>query len=513
MFDNESARQSANGFKGELTGETANEFAIHLYEKYLVSDQAYGYGPQVGSLEENREFIRDWVNERSQLSNSQKDACNSNILECYKVYYGDRSRLGMEAIDYVLGGYNTGIQAYSQYADSGLERNNGGGMGNSGDDQNRFEWTMLMMLGEEGLNVGSVLDLQAMENLFEEDLNPQDAARLFKSNYFGYGDDDNFGEGNISGIEAIYARWIDEAFLETSFGYNRFGSDFSFNDINSPNRNSLSFDLVSIYQDLTGVISEITALNTTLNSLNIDLANVTSLTANLTNNGTINNYGVINNRATLNNSIDANVNNDGVLINAQGATINNDGEILTDNNGILLSEGTLNNNGLIEVKSGTMMNNGVINNSGQIVLSAVYDPLNLDNNAQTSVERSLFTNNGTLFNNADGLIQIGINTFQAASDNTEKAFNYFESTFENYGEIVNLGVIVVNDILFNAGLIENQAGSRFENNGLLNNSQTGVITFAQSASLGGSVINNGIIVMSDEELLTMTSGVAGSGIF
>lgn len=520
-FDNESARLSANGFKGELSNDTSNEFAVHLYEKYLVSDQAYGYGPDVGfadgaagaTLSEKRNGIRDWVNGRGQLTQSQKDACNSNMLECYKVYYGDRSRLGGQAINYVLGGYNTGIQAYSQYADSGLEQNSGGAMGQSGDDQNRFEWTMLMMLAEEGLNVGSVLDLEAMQNINPGDLNSQDEARLLKSNYFGYGDDDNFGEGDISGIEALYARWLDEAFLEiNNGGYGRNGQSFSFNDISFPNSGSMSFDLISIYQDLTHVMGDILVLNDTLSGLNIDLAKVTSLTANLTNNDTINNYGVISNRATLDNSLNATINNDGVLINARGATINNTGDIVTDNNGVLVSEGIVNNNGLIEVASGTIMNNGSIDNKGQILLSTVYNPDDVDANGQSSVKTALFTNNGNITNDITGLIQVGINTFKAATGADAKTFNYFEATFENFGQIVNLGAIVVNDIMLNAGMIENRQDSSFENNGLLNNTQSGVITFAQSTSLGGSVINNGIIMMSEDELLTITSGLSGSGV-
>lgn len=521
-FENESARLSANGFKGELSSESANEFVTHLYEKYLVSDQAYGYGPQAGSLEENREHIRGWVDQRSQLSTSEKAACNSNILECYKIYYGARDGLGSQqasAIDYVIGSYNTGIRAYTKFADSGLEQN-GGSQGDENDDQNRFEWTLLMMLNAEGeedgrgnhLGIGNVLDLEAMQNINPGDLNSQDEARLLKSNYFGYGAE-KFGEGDISGIEALYARWLDKAFLEIgNGGYGRNGQNFSFNDITSPNRDSLSFNLVSIFKHLTVVTADILALNTTLNGLNIDLTKVRSLTANLTNNDTINNYGVISNRAILDNSIGATINNDGVLINAQSATINNDGDIITDNDGILVSEGVINNNGLIEVNSGTMMNNGSIDNKGQILLSAVYNPNDVDANGQTSVKTASFTNNGSITNDVSGLIQIGIDTFKAATNTEAKTFNYFESTFENFGQIVNLGAIVINDIMLNVGMVENRTGSSFTNNGFLNNTQSGVITFADSTSLGGSVINNGIIMMSEDELLTITSGLSGSGV-
>ncbi|MFT6269308.1 MAG: hypothetical protein ACJAVV_002133 [Alphaproteobacteria bacterium] len=179
----------------------------------------------------------------------------------------------------------------------------------------------------------------------------------------------------------------------------------------------------------------------------------------------------------------------------------------------MVSQGEINNTGLIEVNSGTMMNNGMIDNKGQILLSAVYDPQVVDDNGQTSVSTALFTNNSSIINDAGGLIQVGINTFEAANDTIAQKFNYFESTFENFGEIVNIGSIVINDIMLNAGMIENRTGSSFENNGLFNNTESGVITFAQSTSLGGSVINNGIIFMTENQELTLTSGVAGSGIF
>jgi hypothetical protein len=516
-FDNESARLSANGFKGELSSDNANEFAIHLYEKYLVSDQLYGYGPEVNfaegaagaTLSEKRNGIRDWVNQRGQLSTSEKAACNSNILECYKIFYGARAGLDIFAIDYALGSNNLGIQQYTMYADSIFEGLNGGSaMGDPNDDQNRFEWTMLMMLDAEGLGMGNVL---SFDNPPSD--NPEDIARSLKINYFGYGDENNFGQGDINnGVDAIYARWLDQVFLEST-SYGRNGQSFSFNDISSPKPGTLSFDLVSIYQNLTDVMNGILASNTTLSGLNIDLANVTSLTANLTNNETINNYGVINNRATLDNSVGASINNDGVLLNAQDATINNDGDIITDNDGILVSQGEINNTGLIEVNSGTMMNNGMIDNKGQILLSAVYDPQIVDDNGQSSVSTALFINNRSIINDAGGLIQVGINTFEAATDTIAQKFNYFESTFENFGEIVNIGSIIVNDIMLNAGMIENRAGSSFENNGLLNNTESGVITFAQSSSLGGSVINNGIIFISENQQLTLTSGLTGSGIF
>lgn len=509
-FENESARQSLNGFKGEVSDASTNAFAIHLYEKYLVSDQAYGYGPRAGTLEDNRESIRDWVTSRGQLRQETKDACHNNMLECYKIYYGDRDDVNdsVNAINYVLGDNNTGIQHYSQYADSGLEQNINGAQGEQGDNQNRFEWTMLMMLSAEGLGLNSVLDLEAMQNINPGQLNPQDEARLFKSNYFAYGDRDNFGSGDIIGLDALYALWIDKAFLETSGGYGRHGKSFTLNDAR-PNQNSASYALVSLYQGVHQSTAQILALNETLSGLDIDLSNVTSVDATLVNNDTINNYGVINNRGAITNQIGSIINNDGAIINAAGANIDNNGIIVTDNNGVLLSSGTITNTGTLEIKSGTIINEGSLINSGDILLSALF----IDGGEQATVENAVFTNHGYMENNASGLIEVGINSQQVDTVTGTASGNYFESTFENLGQLVNRGRIVVNDILFNSGIIANLEGAKFENNGLINNARGSLISFADSTTLDGSIINNGLIAVADSELLTLTGGVMGAGTF
>ncbi|GAC03902.1 hypothetical protein [Paraglaciecola chathamensis] len=509
-FENESARQSLNGFKGEVSDTSSNAFAIHLYEKYLVSDQAYGYGPRAGTLEDNRESIRDWVTSRGQLRQETKDACHNNMLECYKIYYGDREDVNdsVNAINYDLGDNNTGIQHYSQYADSGLEENINGAQGERGDNQNRFEWTMLMMLSAEGLSLDSVLDLEAMQNINPGQLNPQDEARLFKSNYFAYGDSDNFGSGDIIGLDALYALWIDKAFLETSGGYGRHGKSFTLNDAR-PNQNSASYALVSLYQGVHQSAEQIIALNETLSSLDIDLSNVTSVDATLVNNDTINNHGVINNRGSIINQTGSIINNDGAIINAAGANIDNDGMMVTDNNGVLLSSGTMTNSGTLDVKSGTIINEGSLINSGDILLSALF----IDGGEQATVENALFTNNGYIENNASGLIEVGINSQQIDTLAGTANGNYFESTFENLGQLVNRGRIVVNDILFNSGIIVNLEGAKFENNGLINNARGSLVSFADSTTLDGSIINNGLISIADSELLTLTGGVMGSGTF
>jgi hypothetical protein len=65
--------------------------------------------------------------------------------------------------------------------------------------------------------------------------------------------------------------------------------------------------------------------------------------------------------------------------------------------------------------------------------------------------------------------------------------------------------------LNNSGLVENRAGSTFISKGLINNK--GDITFTDSTTLGGEIINNGLIDMSDGQLLTLTGRISGNGTF
>ena len=198
---------------------------------------------------------------------------------------------------------------------------------------------------------------------------------------------------------------------------------------------------------------------------------------------------MINNRGAITNQIGSIINNDGAIINAAGANIDNNGIIVTDNNGVLLSSGTITNTGTLEIKSGTIINEGSLINSGDILLSALF----IDGGEQATVENAVFTNHGYMENNASGLIEVGINSQQVDTVTGTASGNYFESTFENLGQLVNRGRIVVND--------------------LINNARGSLISFADSTTLDGSIINNGLIAVADSELLTLTGGVMGAGTF
>tara|TARA_R110002167_G_scaffold108960_1_gene277974 strand:+ start:3898 stop:4533 length:636 start_codon:yes stop_codon:yes gene_type:complete len=182
---------------------------------------------------------------------------------------------------------------------------------------------------------------------------------------------------------------------------------------------------------------------------------------------------------------------------------------VTDNNGVLLSTGSITNPGTPDVKSGTIINQGSLINNGSILLSALFE----DNAAeQAAVDNAVFTHHGYMENNASGVIEIGINSQQIDTVAGTASGNFFESTFENLGQLVNRGHIVVNDILFNSGVINNLEGAQFEKNGLINNTKGSLISFSDGETLDRSIINNGLITMADNELLTLTGGIMGADI-
>ena len=146
---------------------------------------------------------------------------------------------------------------------------------------------------------------------------------------------------------------------------------------------------------------------------------------------------------------------------------------MTDNNGVLLSSDSITNPGTPDVKSGTIINQGSLINNGSILLSALFE----DNAAeQAAVDNAVFTHHGYMENNASGVIEIGINSQQIDTVAGTASGNFFESTFENLGQLVNRGHIVVNDILFNSGVINNLEGAQFEKNGLINNTKLLTLT-------------------------------------
>jgi len=295
----------------------------------------------------------------------------------------------------------------------------------------------------------------------------------------------------------------------------------------SANRGLASVD-VQTFVDANG--------NTVEGAPFINLAAISSVnTAELENNGTFNNRGLFNNVATISNNESGVIRNSGVLIVGKEGKIDNAGSLLVEQvsvdrtaangeaftskqDGMLISNGTINNSGRVDVSAGSFINGtlkdsvAVINNSGDILLSGlaagtVGDRGKIDLQEYRS---ATLINQGSINNESGGNIQIGTdNAF--VLDNQLFAVN----TLLNMGEIINNdGANIENyGALHNTGLIDNKLGSTFTNKGLINNTETGTIAFAESAELGGFVNNNGFITMEDDEVLTLTGSISGNGTF
>jgi len=253
--------------------------------------------------------------------------------------------------------------------------------------------------------------------------------------------------------------------------------------------------------------------------------------------------GLFNNIGTITNNEDGVISNSGVLIVGQEGFIDNDGSLLVEEvsinrtaengevftskqSGMLISNGTINNTGLVDISAGTLVNGtfasvsndpvdaptAVTNNSGDILISGVASR-NYDVNERRLSEEdrtASLINQGTINNQAGGNIKIGDgNAF--VSDNQLFAVN----ALINMGDIVNDGGASIenNGVIYNSGSIDNKAGSSLTNTGLINNTESGTIDFAESATLGGYVNNNGFITMQDDQILTLTGNISGSGTF
>jgi hypothetical protein len=603
-YNNELARQSANGFKGTVNADSSKAWAIHLYEKYLVSNLAANeysdnYGPQLGSLAKDRDFIRSEVIEYS--GNVElKAACATDMLACYKYYYGTRTSGGniygdpSSAINYDFSnsaGFardGTGIQAFSMFNDSNFFEDNQGDMS----DENRFEWTMLMMMEAEGLYIGA-LDCARDNNCrgeSYEDWNNGSNQQTRKSYYLSYGlglatstNGDDFTPGDINELDALYARWTDEVFFKSS-AYESKGIALALTDVGA-HSNAAAADLVKFYKamyskgntstpsglietiqqkianlptkdfgDLAAsltdiqsadVVQLINGLGSALDSAGFDLAGITSMDANLDNSGTFNNRGVVNNSSIISNSETGVINNSGVLMIGSTGKIENDGEINLERyvldtsdspngpvdqvqEGLLISNGIINNRGVIDISAGTLVNGTMKNVGVDSELALVNPQTTITNdgsiklsgqskveNGQLIVNKALLINNATIVNN--GLIEIGAHdSFKVSDENGQFLGNIYSSnTLQNRGNLINQAgsTLSNNGILQNSGLIENQVGGTFTNAGLLNNATSGTITFADAVTLDGFVANNGVISMADDELLTLTGNISGNGTF
>lgn len=248
----------------------------------------------------------------------------------------------------------------------------------------------------------------------------------------------------------------------------------------------------------------------------LDLTAISSVnTADLENNGTFINNGIFNNIGTVTNTEDAQIRNSGILMIGKEGVVDNAGILSIEKAtvgsyeqfGLMISNGNIDNSGMLEISAGTLLNGtledhvATISNSGTIALSGDYEDANNTAN---------LINQGVIQNQNGGLIRIGSD--QALP---EGMVLDTQNTFANVGDLINEnGASIENyGTLVNAGLIDNQAGASFVSKGLLHNSESGEIQFAEDATLEGFIINNGLIEMSDDELLTLTGNISGSGTF
>ncbi len=438
-------------------------------------------------------------------------------------------------------------------------------------DEKRFNWTLLMLLEAEGVSV-PILDCVRSESCRRDPYQYYGGnLQSLKEFADGYGD---LSRGvAIMGIDGLYANWIDKVFFDSDQYANK-GAHLSLAEVSV--YGSRADKLAQLYQARTQEVASIgqildgsqlanagfnfdnamlspfstpesvnvelllSRLDQALSSAKFDLSEVTALDANLNNRGTINNRGVINNRANLNNEEGGVINNSGALVIGATGTLTNAGEVLLNDfelangdvqSGFLMSHGTIDNEagGLIEIFSGTLVNGvlatqdditneitvlstGVINNGGEIKLSASAQFIEVDDKAEFIYSNAVMINEGTLNNFAGALLQIGLDDMFML-ENRLFSLNVSLNVLENSGDIYNDGTLANFGTIRNSGLIDNRAGSTFTNEGLINNTATGIISFEESASLGGEIVNNGLINMSENELLTLTGRVSGNGTF
>jgi hypothetical protein len=237
-------------------------------------------------------------------------------------------------------------------------------------------------------------------------------------------------------------------------------------------------------------------------------------TAEIENNGTFINRGIFNNVATVTNNAAGTLENNGIFMVSEEGVVDNAGSLLIAQSsandfvqsGMLVSNGTINNSGTIEISSGMLLNGTVnetatLTNSGAIRLTA----------SEEQGTSAMFMNDGVLINQPFGAsLHIGAGPVLAAQEGRGSA-----NTFVNTGTVINraFASIVNYGELINGGLIDNSQWSEFVSDGTLRNLKGGEIRFAESEQLNGFTVNDGLITMADSELLTLTGNLAGSGTF
>ncbi|MEM1322250.1 MAG: lectin-like protein [Bacteroidota bacterium] len=243
----------------------------------------------------------------------------------------------------------------------------------------------------------------------------------------------------------------------------------------------------------------------------------------------------IQNLGTL--TFDAYIYNNGTVINfSNGEIISNNyfinaGTVVFDNDGILTNNGTFDNYGTFDHAAsavlniadaavynnfGTFRSNGVINNDGSFINEGNARTTQDFQNSGTLINRgnlesttaSHFSNNtGASFTNASGATFSVNGTFpnNGALENAGEfgvlstAVLTNTTTINNTGEWQNAGQTVNDANFINDGTFVNndvatlENNNNFQNNGTLDNSVCGIIIQNAGNTIGGTVINEGIV--------------------
>jgi hypothetical protein len=256
------------------------------------------------------------------------------------------------------------------------------------------------------------------------------------------------------------------------------------------------------------------------------------------NHGRVDNQGVINSKVAFNNKSGAILTTSKRFNVEAGSKFNNSGEVnnsgIFDNKGHMANKGTFTNDGLL-LNSGDLTNefNGkiysladnakIFNNGGNIKNSGYMYIDNLENhinseftNQQTLLIDKNFYNNGVFTNTANEPIQVASNEYvfgQGLIDIISDSVNDTQGVITNGGTFKNGGDFKNKGLFVNSGKVTNDGNFTQSATGTLDNQQAGTMTFKNDTLLAGMVVNNGLIAIDDQQLLTMTGNLSGSGTF
>ncbi len=238
-------------------------------------------------------------------------------------------------------------------------------------------------------------------------------------------------------------------------------------------------------------------------------------TRNMDNQGEIINRGLMSTN-NFNNS------SDGSMLNMNALTIK--GQF--NNNGDFSNKDIISLNGLEAEKAGnsivlpsavvTILGTGINSSNGIIENSATMNINNFNNYGNINNQGTI-NSNDLFWNRTSGVLN-NLGTFNVSKNGyfyndgqvTNNGVFDNQEKFYNVRNFVNKGLFI-NQRTFDSGGVT--ASFSQTEDGILNNQQTGTMTFKNDTLLAGLVVNNGLINIANEQVLTMTGNLSGSGTF